>query len=762
MVYGRRWLLLSSSLLGVSLAAAITFSQPRLYVAQATVEFKQALPPGKDLDIRNLGETISPALATRLLTTKVLAARVINNERSKGNTWIDPPVATPSTPSFLSTIREALAAAKTAVVTRARLGFGAPVVEKQPATAAKEWDGVDLASIGRYYSQLAVQPVRGTSLADVVVTHPDPGIAAQIANDHTQAFIEMDVETKIASLQDAQSLLGGQLKQIKSQLEASRKALTDYQMEHGILSLPKNNSTLTRESLKQLNKLLIETQGQRIVAEASYRNAASQSPDQLANTLPDDGLQALRTELLGLSARYQGNLQDYGPNHPDMVALRARIEAMRARLRLAAVQVRDRLEASYKAAQAKETDLRTNLETLARASSEEDRQLVRLSILQGDFDSNQQLYNTLLQQAKEADLNSGAFRWTNAKLVDRAAVPNLHSYPKTQRNLGLGLFLGCAMGAFGCLLLERLDNRVHTPDEVAAVLDLPTFAVIPDFRSLQASSAYGYGDGSQPVEKVEKVNGNAHSIITVLHPRSLVSEAYRTLRTNLMFSSPEHPPHTVLVSSSEAGEGKTLTIVNLAVSLALSGARVVVVDADVRKPKCHTAFKVERRPGLTDVLTGQCELAVALTQSPLFASDGYRLPNDEGLYLLPAGTSAPNPAELLGSTVMDRILSQLKEQFEFVLIDSPPILRVTDGVVLATKTDGVLFVVKGGEWSHDIIQRAVAQLDNVRANTLGVVLNCVDVKRGGSPYYYYRHYHRSYYGASAYGAAADADEDTDA
>ena len=159
------------------------------------------------------------------------------------------------------------------------------------------------------------------------------------------------------------------------------------------------------------------------------RLTSAQSANALANTLPDEGLQTLRTELLGLSARYQGNLQDYGPNHPDMIALHARIEALRSRLRTAALQVRDRLEATYKAAQAKETDLRTNLEALARASSAEDRQLVRLSILQGDFESNQQLYNTLLQQAKEADLNSGAFRWTNAKLVDRAAVPNVASFP---------------------------------------------------------------------------------------------------------------------------------------------------------------------------------------------------------------------------------------------------------------------------------------------------------------------------------------------
>ena len=217
----------------------------------------------------------------------------------------------------------------------------------------------------------------------------------------------------------------------------------------------------------------------------------------------------------------------------------------------------------------------------------------------------------------------------------------------------------------------------------------------------------------------------------------------------------------MLVSSTEAGEGKTLTIVNLAVSLALSGARVVLVDADVRRPKCHKTLNVPRHPGLTDVLAGQCDLAKALNRSPLFGDGGYRLPNDHALHILPAGTTSPNPAELLGSKAMDNVLNKLKEQFEFVLVDSPPILRVTDGVVLATKTDGVLFVVKGGEWSHDIIQRAVSQLDNVRANTLGVVLNCVDPKRGGSSYYYYRHYHKSYYHSSGYGEGYGATHDAE-
>jgi succinoglycan biosynthesis transport protein ExoP len=743
LVYGRRWLLLATSLLGLAIAAFLTLRQPRLYVAQATVEFKQALPPGKDLDIRGLGETISAALANRLLTTKILAARVVRAERDKGTAW-GGPASDPAAPPRLGIFPAAIAAVRSTLgLTPAESRNGALDGDAAPDVA-----GVDLATINQYYSHVSIQPVRGTSLADVVVTHPSPAIAAQLANDHAQAFIEMDVETKVASLHDAQSLLGEQLTEVKAQLEASRKALSDYQRAHGILSLPKNNTTLTRESVQQLNKLLTQAQGDRIVAEASYRSAAAMSPDQLATTLSDEGLQAIRTELLGFTARYQANLQDYGAKHPDMVAMRARLDSLRDRLRTAAVQARQRLLAAFKAMQAKEDDLRKNLEALSQSASKEDQGLVQFSILQRDVDSNQQLYSNLLQQAKEADLSSGAFRWTNAKLVDRAISPTVPSYPRTQRDLGIGLCMGLLMGLLGCVVLERLDNRLHTPDDVAVTLDLPTVGVVPDFRRLAAAGAYGGLASASP-----ELPRTGREPVTLLHPASVVSEAYRSMRTNLMFSRPGAPPRSVLVTSSQAGEGKTVTVINLAVSLALSGARVLVIDADLRKPSCHTAMHVKRQPGLSELLTGQCELDAALTRSPLFPDGNHHLHNGHGLYVLPAGTVPPNPAELLSSDVMTQLLGMLEEQFEFVLIDSPPVLPVTDSVVMATKTDAVLLVVKGGEWGRDVIQRALAQLDAVRAHTLGVVLNCIDVTRGGSPYYYYRHYYSGYYGS---GAAADS------
>ncbi|MBI4514576.1 MAG: polysaccharide biosynthesis tyrosine autokinase [Deltaproteobacteria bacterium] len=750
LVYGRRWLLLATAMLGLAIATVTTFRQPRLYVAQATVEFKPALAPGKDLDI--LGRTVAlpPELAKRLLSTKILAARVINTERTNGQAAFAPPANGGESRNVLAAAWAGIGSAISSAANLARvmLAPAAAAPADDAAAEPKQWDGVALNTINMYYAHTAVVPVRGTSLADIVVTHSDPVLAARIANLHAQTFIDMDVETKVASLSDAQGLLGRQLKEVRERLENSRAALTDYQLKHGILNLPKDSGTLTRQSLQQLNTLLTEAQGERIVAEAAYRNAAGMTLAQLGATLPDKGLQSVREEILSQEARYRADMRNFGANHPDMIALRARIEAMSGQLETAAGESRGRLRAVFEAARAKEDELRSSLQKISLAASNEDRELVQLSILQRDVDSNEQLYGTLLGQAKEVDLTSGAYQWTNVKLVDRAVAPSVPSYPRTSRNLMFGLLLGLLGGALGCVLIERLDTTVNTPDDIVAVLDLPAFGMIPDFQRLPAAASHG-----RSLVDAAQVDAAGRELVTLLQPASLVSEAYRSVRTNLMFSSPDNPPKCVLITSSQPDEGKTVTVINLAVTLVLSGSRVLVVDADLRKPSCHTALRVDREPGLSNVLTGRAELQQAIVRSPL-SPQLWSSQNGCGLFVLPAGRVPPNPAELLGSHKMTALLEQLKEQFDFVLVDSPPIIPVTDSVVIATKVDGVLMVVRGGEWGRDVISKALAQLTAVRAHLLGAVLNSVNVTRGGYSYYYYRHYYGygAHYG-KAYGAA---------
>jgi capsular exopolysaccharide synthesis family protein len=771
LVYAHRWLVLACAILGVSIAAFKTFREPRLYTAQSTVEFNQAIPPGKDLDILSKQLYIPEELARRLLTTKILAARVINIQRARGDYWFGggprrenepPPEPLPLSiiEALQTTVQDWLVHA--ARWARAMLGRPDPPREEIPPSLAKarEWEGVDVSAIGAYYSHIGISPVRMTSLVDIVVTHPDPVIAAAIANDHARVFVEMDAETKAASLSDAQGLMAKQLREVREQLEASRKALSEYQLEHGILSLPKDSITLTRQSVQQMNSQLIAAEGERIAAEAAYRYAESMPSEKLQGSFVDAGLQGIRDEIVHLQARYHALLQQYGANHPDMIAMQSQIESLRDRLSVTANQLRQRLRAAFEAAAAKERGLRKNLDELSREATQEERQLVQLLILQREVSSNEELYSSLIGQSKATDL-SVTFNWTNVKQVDRAVVPSLPSYPQTRRNLRMGLLIGLGIGVLLALLIEQLDTTIHTAEELQSTVDLPVLAIIPDFERIGSSGGYGYGYGygygrayGRKTEQAPPDPNTARELVTLISPASVVSEAYRTLRTNLMFSTPGHPPKTVLITSSQGGEGKTVTAVNLAISLALHGSKVLVVDADLRKPSCHEMFRVDREPGLSSVLSGQCDLDVAIVRSPL-SPKLYHLENGHGLYVLPAGPIPPNPAELLGSAVMGKLLEEAKERFEFVVIDSPPVLPVTDSVVLSTKAEAVVFVVREGEWRREVVRKAVAQLRAVRARTRGAVLNRVNVSRGSHGYYSYK-YHYGYGGY--YGYPSDSRE----
>jgi capsular exopolysaccharide synthesis family protein len=744
LLLARRWLIAAAALLGLIVAAVRTFREPRLFVAQSTVEFKQAIPPGKDLDIMQRQMFIPGELAQRLLTTKVLAARAIKTARERGDDWFSPGTSpTPSETlkfSLLDALSNTIHSALSVGVRTARdlLGGASPPQTEEPSSAERrDWEGIDIGIISAYYSYISIRPVQMTSIVDIVVTHPDPVIAAKLANYHAEAFVQMDIDTKAESLSDAQGLFMRQLQDVRKQLEAGRKALSEYQIEHGILTLPKEGTTLTRQSAQQLNKLLVEVQAERIAAEANYRHAMTIAPEELAGTLDDKGLQAMRDEILQLRARYAAQLQDYGQNHPDMVALRARIESSAHYLEDAAVQARERLRNTYEAALAREKELLAKFVQVSKDASGEERELIQLMVLQRDVESSGQLYTSLLEQAKQSDLLRGTFQWTNVSQVDRAVPPSVPSYPQTQRSLMQGLLVGLLLGVGLAIVLDRLDTSIHTPEDLTAVVGLPSLGVIPNFTRL--ADAYGYSAYGR--RKLVQSDPDLHrDLITLTSPASVVSEAYRTVRTNLMFSSPGHPPRTVLITSSDSGEGKTVTTVNLAVSLALSGARVVVVDADMRKPACHGLLQVAQEPGLSNVLTGQCDADMALVRSPVSPAIA-QWTQEQGLYVLPSGRIPPNPSELLSSGVMTKLLRDLAERFEYVLIDSPPVLPVSDTVALATKTDSVIFVVREGKRGRDIIRKTVGQLRAVRAHTLGALLNCVDVGPRGPSYYYYRRYY---------------------
>jgi succinoglycan biosynthesis transport protein ExoP len=344
---------------------------------------------------------------------------------------------------------------------------------------------------------------------------------------------------------------------------------------------------------------------------------------------------------------------------------------------------------------------------------------IRYNILKREADTNRDLYNSLLQRMKEAGVSAGITA-SNIQIVDGAEMPTKPFKPNKRLNLLLATVVGLFLGLGLAFFFEYLDNTVKTPEDVEQLIRLPSFGMIPEIsyerrRRLEEGTHY-------PVE-----------LITFAQPKSMLSEAYRNVRTSILLSFSEKPPKRIVISSPNPAEGKTTTVVNTAIALAQTGARVLVVDSDMRKPRIHTIFGEENGVGLSNYLSGNAELRSAIKKSTI--------PN---LYYLPSGPIPPNPSELLGSNLFKKTIKFLGERFDHIILDSPPVLGFADSIILSTSSDGILLVVTGGKTPRETLQRAKDALSQVNAKILGVVINQVDIGRSDYGYYYYRHHY--YYG----------------
>jgi capsular exopolysaccharide synthesis family protein len=338
----------------------------------------------------------------------------------------------------------------------------------------------------------------------------------------------------------------------------------------------------------------------------------------------------------------------------------------------------------------------------------------------------------------ETAVNS-ALAASKIRVIERAEVPQRPSTPKVRLNVTLGVLAGFVFAIMAAFLCEYFDNSVKSSDEVEELLQIPALAMIPNFALARRSRQLAYGvagdgnrAGSNGSGTTGASNGFGGELVVFREPRSPAAEAFRTLRTAILFSAPDAPPKVILVTSAGASEGKTVSSLNLASSLAEAGSRVLLLDGDLRRPGCHRAFGLENDRGLSNYLAGQADLG-----GVIHALDAPRL------FFVPAGPAAPNPAELVGSARMRETLEELRGAYDFIILDSPPVLPVTDAVVLAREADGVVLVVKGDDTPRELVRRARDLLMQANTHLLGAVVNNVDVGWGGL--YFYNRYYGGYY-----------------
>ena len=459
--------------------------------------------------------------------------------------------------------------------------------------------------------------------------------------------------------------------------------------------------------------------------------------DSLPAVLGNPFIAKLKEELVTLEGEYRKLGQTFKPEYPRMQRLEQNIAEVRSQLRGEIARVVGTIDADYRAALRNEREIQTAMDEQRALSRKLGDQMVQYSLLRRDVDTSRELYTALLTRLKETQISS-ALLTSNIAIVDRAEVPLSPSKPRR----GLTLLIATVIGLFGgiglAFFFEYLDTNIKDAREVEAILGVPTIGLVPAQGSIggrrarrRRQLAEANGDGDAPFALV------AHT-----ETESVLSEAFRNLRTSLLYSSPDHPPKTFMITSLQPEDGKTSLATNLAIALGqLGSGEVLLIDGDMRRPNLHELLEVPQAPGLSTFLTGQAELPAVLKPT--------KIPN---LYVIPAGRIPLNPAELLASARLAQALELLRERFAHVVFDAPPLIGVSDAMILAPRLEGVILVLRHGRASRDAAQRALQLLGSVRARVLGVVLNDVDMSKAGSGYY-------GYYGYYGYG---DGNGDRDA
>jgi polysaccharide biosynthesis transport protein len=567
-------------------------------------------------------------------------------------------------------------------------------------------------SIDLFLKDVTVAPVRNSRLVDVSYDSPDPELAAKIANGIAKAYIEQNMEFKFLSSKEATDWLSKQLGEQRKQVESSEQALQKYREQSSDAASLEERQNIVVQRLTELNAAVTRAKTERIEKETTYHQIRALQGERAAlDTFPailsNSFIQQQKNELAELQRRQALLSEKLGENHPEMKNIASAIRSAEAKIQAEVAKVVQAIQNDYQRAVAAERNLAQALEQQKRDALELSRKGIEYGVLSRDANSNRQIFDSLMQRTKETGI-SGELRTSNIRVVDAAETPRRPASPNTRNNLLIGMLTGAIFGVGLAFFFEYLDNRIKSPEELTRHLGLPFLGMIPALFDFDAASP----------------------LITNGAPPNF-SECFRTLRTNVLFSTAEEGLRSLVVTSTGPGEGKTLVSTNLAVGLAQAGMRVLLIDADMRKPRVHMVFDKPRQPGLSNVLVGTAKFSetVHATQIP-------------GLWMVPAGAYPPNPSELLSSKRFADLVASLGVHFDWAIIDTPPIMAVTDSSIVAHLTTGVVFVVGAEMTSRYAALRAVEQLTRGRAKFLGAVLNRVDLQHNA--YYYAEYYRREY------------------
>lgn len=701
-LWRRKWTVMITALVLVLGAAIVSSVMTPIY--RATVVMQIERESGKVLDFQTV--TAEEAANAKdfyqtqyeLLKSRTLARRVIDRlglsfgggadaTDSSGN-----PVS-----SLLRSVRGAL--------------FGDDVAPAESVAGTEET---------AFLAALTVQPVRNSRLVKLHYDSPDPEEAALVVNSLAEEFVSMNLERRFDASTYAKDFLEERILQVRADLEDSERELVRYSQQRGIINQEDRLGILT-DKLREMNVALVQVEAERLEAESQYQEMLSASTSSLAQMLDSPVIQGLKREKNELESEYQELLKVFKPAYPRMQRLQERITQVERDIDGEIGQIRGGIQVRYQAKLREEAKLQESIGNTQQQILDLQERSTDFQTLKREVDTNRELYDGLLQRMKEVGVAAGVST-NNISVVDAAQVPRHKFKPRLLLNVAIGMALGLFLGVLLAFLFESLDDTLKSADELEKLVRRPVLGVVPKVREDKRRTALAL---------------HAHE-----NPTSAFAEAYRSLRTALMFSTENGAPRVLHVTSVSPEEGKTTTAVSTAINLAQNGASVLLIDGDLRNPSLHKVFRLGNELGLSDLLVSEQKPA-EVTQST----------EVDGLFVITSGRLPPSPAELLSSGKMVDLKGLASKRFDYVIIDSPPLLGLADAVILADLADATLLVAAAKSTRSKSLEAGIKRLrQHARSNIIGTVLTKFDLERAGMGYGYGYEYQYSY-GPSAAGGS---------